>query len=150
MSADATEVFLSSIALQVSLTVPTQDKIGIQRFPGRGSLRSEDAGDISGYDTRGIHHLLSRAFSQCISVSEVIDFDITDVISICNVHVAVDCSDGACFLCRTWSRRLSFGGASGRSDRRNVNMLDAFFGLDVGLDACCDSSYKILALNNLQ
>jgi hypothetical protein len=46
-------------------------------------------GSISGHD-KIIYHLLCRAFGQCISISEVIDLDIFDVITICNVHITVD------------------------------------------------------------
>lgn len=95
----------------------------------------------------GIHHLLSRAFGQCVSVSEVIDFDVTDVISVCDVHVAVDCSDGACFHSCARGRRFHFGGTASRSNRRDVDMLDTFFGLHLGLDARCDGSYQMLIVS---
>lgn len=51
--------------------------------------RTTMPGSISGHD-KIIYHLLCRAFGQCISISEVIDLDIFDVITICNVHITVD------------------------------------------------------------
>jgi hypothetical protein len=40
-----------------------------------------------------IYHLLSRAFGQGVSISEVVDFDIFDVVTVCNVYVAIDFAD---------------------------------------------------------
>ena len=40
--------------------------------------------------TRVIYHLLSRSFGQCISVAEIVDFDVADVVAVGNVHFSVD------------------------------------------------------------
>lgn len=44
---------------------------------------------ISGYD-KYIYHLLCCAFGQCISISEIVDLDVLDIVAIRNVHVAID------------------------------------------------------------
>ena len=46
-------------------------------------------GSISGYD-KSIYHLLCHAFSQCVSVTEIVDLDIFDVVTIRDVHIAID------------------------------------------------------------
>ena len=46
-------------------------------------------GRISGYD-KCIYHLLCRDFGQCVSITEIIDFDILDVVAVRNVHIAID------------------------------------------------------------
>ncbi len=46
-------------------------------------------GSISGHD-KSIYHLLCCDFGQCISIPEVIDLDIFDVVSVCDVHVTID------------------------------------------------------------
>lgn len=46
-------------------------------------------GYISGYD-KNIYHLLSRAFRQSVSIAEIVDLDIFDIVSIRNVHITVD------------------------------------------------------------
>lgn len=46
-------------------------------------------GSISGYD-KDIYHLLRLAFCQHISISKVIDLDVLDVISICNIHITIN------------------------------------------------------------
>ena len=45
---------------------------------------------ISVERNKSIYHLLSRAFCQCVSVAEIVDFDVFDVITICNVDLAID------------------------------------------------------------
>lgn len=39
---------------------------------------------------RSIYHLLSRPLGQEVSVAEVVDFDVLDVVSVGNVHLAID------------------------------------------------------------
>lgn len=41
-------------------------------------------------DTRGIYHLLCRAFRQRIAIPQIIDLDVADVVAVCNVHLTVD------------------------------------------------------------
>ena len=43
---------------------------------------------ISGYD-KSIYHLLCGSFGQCVSISEVIDLDVFDVITVRNIHVPI-------------------------------------------------------------
>jgi hypothetical protein len=40
-----------------------------------------------------IYHLLSRPFGQGVSISEVVDFDILDVVTVGDVNVAIDFAD---------------------------------------------------------
>ncbi len=44
---------------------------------------------ISGYD-KYIYHLLCCALGQCISISEIVDLDVLDIVAIRDVHVAID------------------------------------------------------------
>ena len=46
-------------------------------------------GYISGYD-KNIYHLLCRAFSQGVSITEVVNFDIFYVVSVRNIHISID------------------------------------------------------------
>lgn len=45
-------------------------------------------GSISGYD-KNIYHLLCCAFGQCIAISEVVHFNIFNIVSIRNIHVSI-------------------------------------------------------------
>lgn len=40
------------------------------------------------HDKVFIYHLLSRSFGQCITVAQVVDFDVTNVIAILGVDIA--------------------------------------------------------------
>lgn len=51
--------------------------------------RSKMPRNISGYD-KSIYHLLSRAFGQCVSIAEVVDLNILDIIAIGDIHVSID------------------------------------------------------------
>ena len=46
-------------------------------------------GKISGYN-KCIYHLLSCAFGQCVSITEIVDLDVLDVVAVCNVHITID------------------------------------------------------------
>lgn len=93
---------------------------------------SDGGGDESqntGQKARNIYHFLRRSFGQQISVSEVVDFYILDVIPVRDVNLAVDVACGlAC-------------AASAGLDRRDVHMLNAFarlqFGVDLGGRGSC-------------
>ena len=39
---------------------------------------------------KSIYHLLCRAFGQCVSVPEIVDFDVFDVITVCDIDLAVN------------------------------------------------------------
>jgi hypothetical protein len=41
------------------------------------------------YNTRSIYHLLSISFGQCITIAQVIYYDVFDVIAIGHVHLTV-------------------------------------------------------------
>lgn len=45
-------------------------------------------GSISGYD-KNIYHLLCCAFSQCVAISEVVHFNIFNIVSIRNIHFSI-------------------------------------------------------------
>jgi hypothetical protein len=64
------------------------------------------------YNTRSIYHLLCRTFSQCIPVAQVIDFYVSNVVSVCDVHLTID---QARTITRGCSRRggLGIGRAEG-------------------------------------
>lgn len=94
------------------------------------------------YNTRSIYHLLSRAFGQCVSVPEIIDFDITNVVAVSNVHVAVDGSDCASLFSRAnRCRRSGRSWAVVRSDRRDVDMLDGLLSSELCLNTGGDGSW---------
>ena len=46
-------------------------------------------GHISGCD-KDNYRLLCGAFRQCVSVAQIIDFDILNIIPVCNIHVSID------------------------------------------------------------
>ena len=39
---------------------------------------------------KSIYHLLCRAFGQCVSVPEIVDFDVFDVITVCDIDLAIN------------------------------------------------------------
>lgn len=51
-------------------------------------LREQMPGSISGYD-KNIYHLLCCSFGQCVAISEVINFNIFDIVSIRDIHISV-------------------------------------------------------------
>lgn len=53
-------------------------------------------------DTRSIYHLLSRAFGQCITVAQVVDLNIPDIVAIRDIHLSIDC---ACAIAGARGRR---------------------------------------------
>ena len=61
---------------------------------------------ISGRD-KNIYHFLCRAFGQCVTISQIIDFNILDVVAIRDVNFAIDVACAltrgrrSCFRCRT-------------------------------------------------
>ena len=59
-------------------------------------------GNISGYD-RSIYHLLCGAFRQCISVAQIVDLNISDVVTVCNIHITIDIARAGAGFC--WRRR---------------------------------------------
>jgi len=80
----------------------------------------------------GEQHLLSRAFGQCVAITQVIDFYVFDVVTVGNVDVAIQ-------IARTLTRgdlgrRGSRSWTRGRADGRNIYMLDAFSRLEVCID----------------
>jgi hypothetical protein len=59
-------------------------------------------------DTRSIYHLLSRSFCQCVTISQVVDLYIPDVVAICNIHLTID-SACAVGVARAWRIGFSTG-----------------------------------------
>jgi hypothetical protein len=51
------------------------------------------------YNTRSIYHLLRRTFGQCVAIAQVVDFNISDVIAVRNVHITID---RACAVACSW------------------------------------------------
>ena len=80
------------------LDSPTQERVSLPiEKEGKGGwvrmLKSERELDVSvKYNTRSIYHLLCRAFGQCVAISQVVDFNIANVVAICNVHLTIDCT----------------------------------------------------------
>ena len=54
-------------------------------------------------DTRSIYHLLCRTFGQCVAIAQIVDLDISDVVSVVYVHLTID---QAC--------AIAFGRSTGR------------------------------------
>jgi hypothetical protein len=75
-----------------------------------------------------IYHLLCRSLGQEVSVSQVVDFDVLDVVAVGHVHLAID-------IVASGGGRARADGGCGRLDRRDVDMLDALAGLELGVDA---------------
>lgn len=96
-------------------------------------------------DTRSIYHLLRRTFGQCITITEVIDFDVFDIVAIRNIHLTIDCACAIeCCGCSR-RRRLSACRAEGRLNGRDVDMLNVFLGLDLGIDSGSGSGYRVIS-----
>lgn len=66
-----------------------------------------------------IYHFLCGPLGQEVSVAQVVDFDVFDVVAIRDVHVTVDLVRGS------WGPRVGPCGGFG-ADWRDVDMLDAF------------------------
>lgn len=81
-----------------------------------------------------IYHFLCGPFGQEVSVAQVVDFDVLDVVAIRNVHVAVDLVRGSC-RARVAARR-GLG-----ADWRDVDMLDALARLKLSIDLGRGGSY---------
>ena len=99
---------------------------------------------------KSIYHLLCRAFGQCVSVPEIVDFDVFDVIAVCDINFAVNIAGtlarggGGSLGRRAQCLHIQVSMASGklmsrlyRSNRRNIHMLDAFSGLEFRIDLRC-------------
>ena len=82
--------------------------------------------------------MLVRAVRQKISVVQIIDLDILDVVAIDNIHLPVD---GAALLGLAQSRGRGRSRALGRLDRGNVDMLDALLSLELGVYPRGSGSY---------
>lgn len=83
-----------------------------------------------------IYHLLGGALGQEVAVPEVVDFDILDVVAVVDVHLAVEVGS------RGISGGVRAGGLGrGRLDGRDIDMLDALFRLDLGIDPSGSSSW---------
>ena len=101
-SADANEVFAES-AIRASSKLENSSHKKMQKWKGESSqldLCIETSLIYQwGYNTRSIYHLLRRTFCQCIAVAQIVDFDISDVVAVRNVHLTVDC---ACAIACCW------------------------------------------------
>lgn len=85
-----------------------------------------------------IYHFLCGPLGQEVSVAQVVDFDVLDVVAIRNVHVAV-------YLVRCSCRsRVAARGRLG-ADWRDVDMLDAFARLELGVDLGGGGSYDSIS-----
>jgi hypothetical protein len=76
----------------------------------------------------GIYHLLCRSLGQEVSVAQVVDFDVLDVVAVGHIHFAVD-------VVASGGRRARADRGRGRLDGWDVDMLDALAGLELGVDA---------------
>ena len=74
-----------------------------------------------------IYHFLCLSLGEQVAVAQVVDFDVLDVVSADQLHLAIDASRG--------SAALLVGGRGG-SDRWNVDMLDAPTRLELRIDPC--------------
>ena len=91
-SAEAKEGWYDAIPAQCKLeTFPTKGNRMRIFEPHRFNVYFKGfmPGSISGYD-KDIYHLLCLAFCQHISVSEVVDLDVLDVVPICNIHITIN------------------------------------------------------------
>jgi len=97
-----------------------------------------------------IYHFLSRAFGQRVTVAQVIDLDITDVVSILSVDVGIERGRAgrrgfgttralglgrdrvSASACERSEARMS----SYRADWRDINVLDTLSGLYLGIYFC--------------
>ena len=48
-----------------------------------------------------VYHFLSGAFCQCVSIAKVVNFYVFDVVTICDIHVTIEC------CCARRARRFS-------------------------------------------
>ena len=85
-----------------------------------------------------IYHFLCGPLGQEVSVAQVVDFDVLDVVAIRDVHVAVDLVRGSC------RARVAPCGGLG-ADWRDVDMLDAFARLELGIDLGRGGSYDCVS-----
>lgn len=74
--------------------------------------------------------MLVRAVRQKIPVVQVVDLDILDVVAIDDIHLPVD---GAALLGLAQGRGRGRARTLGGLDRRDVDMLDAPLGLELGV-----------------
>jgi hypothetical protein len=97
------------------------------------------------FNTRSIYHLLSRTFSQCITISQIIDFDVFDIIAVCDIHLTID---SACAVTSSsGSRGRGFpNGAFGRTNRRDIDVLNALLRLDLRINLRGGGSCSIIPL----
>lgn len=86
-----------------------------------------------------IYHFLCGPLGQEVSVAQVVDFDVLDVVAIRNVHVAVDLVRGSCR-----ARAAARGGLG--SDWRDVDMLDALARLELSIDLGRGGSYGCVSM----
>ena len=60
--------------------------------------------------TKDIYHFLCRSFGERVAVAQVVDFDVPDVVSVCDVNITVDIARalarGMCGRLRSWARGL--------------------------------------------
>lgn len=85
-----------------------------------------------------IYHFLCGPLGQEVSVAQVVDFDVFDVVAIRDVHVAVDLVRGS------WGARVAPCGGFG-ADGGDVDMLDAFARLELGVDLGRCGSYDCVS-----
>lgn len=111
---------------------------------------------ISGL-TRVIYHLLCGSFGQCISISEIINFDVFDIVTVGYIHVSIDVASAGSGSFG-WGRGSSSSRACGlisdqrlallrhcltyRSNGGYVDMLNAFLSLDRSIDTSCSCGYE--------
>lgn len=81
----------------------------------------------AGVTKTSIYHFLCGPLGQQVSVAQVVDFDVLDVVAIRDVHVAIDLVGGSC------SARVAACGGFG-TDWRDVDMLDALARLELSID----------------
>lgn len=78
-----------------------------------GCSAGRQADESSGANRmRIIYHFLSRAFGQQVSISQVVDFDVLDIVAVGNIHIGLH-------LIVAWF----IGLRARRSDRGHINML---------------------------
>ena len=100
-SADAKEEFVvDAIVLQVSLRVPQRRMERVRRCHARPMKKSRMY--QWSINTRSIYHLLSRAFGQRVAIAEIVDFNISDVVAICDVHLTINYTCAITSTRRAW------------------------------------------------
>lgn len=90
-SADATRGLKRASQPNVSLTCsPTKGNIIEKNTDGtRGIHGQEQPGSISEYNW-SIYHFLCCAFGQCVSILEIVDLNVFDIIAVCDIHITID------------------------------------------------------------